>query len=65
MDLATWLHAWDGYALAAAITEQLSFPTALLHKHQVMQIACRESGQLAVIYDRLVRYVHLLRLSVR
>ena len=55
LDLATWMLAWDGYALGAAMTEQLAYPDTWKHRNHIMRVACREGGQVAVVYDRLVR----------
>ena len=53
--------AWDSYALAAVVVEQMSFMTAMHHKRIVMEIASNAVSegygpQLGVIYDRVARY---------
>ena len=55
-----WLCAWDKYAIAAAITEQMSFSSAMMHKEVVCEIAtaCDAEGRkflLAILYDELAR----------
>ncbi len=61
LEFATWLMAWDGYCVGAAIAGQMRYPSALVHKQIVMKIACRAKSEkksmiLAVLYDRLVRF---------
>ena len=36
LSLASWLLAWDGYGLAAAMLEQLTFESTVAHKHQAL-----------------------------
>ena len=65
LDLAAWLVAWDRYSLAAAMTGQLSFASAQLHKDVVVKLACRACRQkrstlVGVMYDNLVRCVALV-----
>ena len=60
LDLARWMLAWDSYALAAVVVEQMDFMPAMQHKHIVMEIASNALGegygpQLGVIYDRIAR----------
>ena len=55
--MASWLVAWDRYALGAVVTGQLSFGHAMAHKAVVAEIAAlnRASPLLPVVYDELVR----------
>ena len=67
LTFANWLLAWEGYAVAAAALDQLCYTSAIVHKHNVAQIACqahaeRRTEALAVIYDRLVRYAVFIAL---
>ncbi len=60
LDFATWLLAWDGYSVGAAIADQMHYASALVHKQLIVKIACRakserRSTMLAVLYDRLAR----------
>ncbi len=64
LDFAVWLLAWDGYALAAAMLEQMSYATALSYKAIVAEVAAGAGAEsekprstaLAVIYDELQRH---------
>ena len=44
MDFATWLMAWDGYSIAAAALEQMTFAETQLHKRIVCEARCILSG---------------------
>ena len=53
---------FDRYAMAAAVTEQLTFPEAMWHKEKITKIAARNGAdvrgdRIAVVYDHLCRYV--------
>ena len=55
-----WLCAWDKYAIGAAITEQLSFSSAMTHKEVVCEIAAASEAEgrkflLAILYDELAK----------
>ncbi len=41
LEMAAWQLAWDRYALAAAVVDQLTFTQAVQHKSVVME-ACWE-----------------------
>ena len=60
LDFCWWLLAWDRYALAAAITKQMTYQQAMEHKQLIVSIATDailedRSPQEAVAYDELVR----------
>ena len=43
----------------------MSYPTVILHKHIVMEIAANaieegRSGMLGVLYDEVARYMHIV-----
>ena len=62
LTFAWWLLAWDCYAIAAAMLEQMSFAGAMTHKQTVAQLAAQaqlegKSVEVAVVYDRLLRRV--------
>ena len=58
LSFADWLLAWESYGVAAAALDQITYPSAVAHKHVVAQIA-RTAGKrcerMAVVYDYLVR----------
>ena len=70
--MAPWQQAWERYALAAQIVEQMSFASAMEHKCVVLEIASNSKAEgrkpfLAMIYDELARCActwFVLRLSV-
>ena len=61
MDLASWLIAFDRYALAAAATNQMSFKASMSHKNIVVDVAMTAASEnrrplLGVIYDEVARF---------
>ena len=71
LEFATWLVAWDRYALAAlAVEHQLDFSVSLLHKEVVLAIATAaaaggRSELLGVLYDELARCCFVVAVGVR
>ena len=60
LDLASWLIAFDRYALAAAATNQMSFQACMNHKNVVVDVAMsalaeKRRNVLGVIYDEVAR----------
>ncbi len=52
--------AYDRYAVAAAVTEQMSFKDAMRHKEVVLEVAALSFAEnkrpfLSVLYDELAR----------
>ena len=40
-----WCMAWDRYAIAAAILEQMPYSSALLHKSAVLEVAVNAGNE--------------------
>ena len=64
MDLASWLIAFDRYALAACATQQMSFHSAMRHKNVVVELAMSAHAEkrrplLGVIYDEVARFLQM------
>ena len=62
--MSSWLVAWDRYALAATVNEQLTFSEATAHKGVVSEVLAlaRTEGLpplLAVLYDEVARCTSL------
>ena len=60
LELSAWLLAWDGYAMACEVVEQLSFRRAMEHKALVMQVAADAVAEdkhpiLGVLFDEVSR----------
>jgi hypothetical protein len=58
MDFSDWLLSWDNYALTAALLKQMSYASAVTHKHVVSEIAkknLKNDERVAVIYDYMIR----------
>ena len=69
LDMSSWLVAWDRYALAATVNEQLTFSEATAHKGVVSEVlALARTGGLppflAVLYDEVARCISLYFASV-
>ena len=60
LPLAWWIDAWDGYAMRLAVTCQMGFRTAMLHKHWVLEVSSTGGDKAGPFYDELVRRVSLL-----
>ena len=58
ISFSDWLLGWDNYGIGAAILKQLTYQSALAHKHVVISIARsgKKDDRLAVVYDHLIRY---------
>jgi hypothetical protein len=64
LELAVWLVAWDGYAIAAACIDQMSFRCATVHKHMVCKVAFSAGWRkpfLGVLFDEVSRHVGCCR----
>ena len=66
LDLAVWAAAFDKYAISAALTEQMTFATAMVHKDLCLQTGFQAHLEepprgrlLGVWYDEVVRFVIL------
>ena len=60
LELAWWKAAWDRYALAAVVTKQLRFRSAMAHRELVLSVAARAVAKkrgplVAVLYCELSR----------
>lgn len=60
LELLPWTIAWDSYAVAAAMTRQLEYASAMVHKCQVLEVAVGAQGSersalLGVLYDEVSR----------
>ncbi len=60
LEPALWQLAWDRFALAQAMTEQMPFAKTLLHKQVCMEISVTASAEerfplLGVLYDEVCR----------
>ena len=56
-----WQTAWDCYALAAAVLDQMEFESAMAHKAIICEIVSGAEAEgrrwlLAVLYDELARF---------
>ena len=63
LDWAAWLVAFDRYAIAAEVTGQMDYQTALLHKDVVLEVVVNglSDGKrpfLGVLYDEVVRSIY-------
>ena len=60
LDFASWVLAWDRYAICAAVLGQMSFKAAMQHKACVAEVAfgaasSNKSTILAVLFDEVSR----------
>ena len=70
LDLAAWLAAWDGFAVAAAVVGCLTMVGASKHKRHVQWLcenAVREGRRelFGVLYDELARSAYVVRLKMK
>ena len=60
LPLAWWFDAWDSHAMCLAVTGQMDFRTAMIHKHWVLEVSSTGGDKAGPFYDELVRCVSLL-----